>query len=283
MSIHGFDVSHYQPAAPDFSQSNRQFAIIKATESTSYKDPHFAANRNKAHDQGMLAVGFYHFARPKSSTPSKQAQHFLNHIGSYRPGEFAVLDFEVDWNEQWAVDYLHFIQVEYPGPVVFYTYSAMLNSHPHSNIQATGCDLWIAKYSSLPPSIPGWKWTLWQHTDGQPSVSGNDGPWDCSKFYSDDPDDLRKWVGTYDPNPQPQPQPDPDLPWEVELMDFFILNQDGGGGIWAWFPELGNTGKGCKAIFHDPADVQQAQQSKRYMGDLTFTKPDIDGIPNLAG
>jgi hypothetical protein len=101
---HGFDVSSYQPAGPNFRQGGRSFAIFKATEATSYFDPHFNANRAAAHAQGCTAIGIYHFARPGSSSADAQWAWMSAHVGAPRPGEFIVLDYEVGpWNQAWIV------------------------------------------------------------------------------------------------------------------------------------------------------------------------------------
>lgn len=200
--LHGFDVSHYQPAAPDFTAGGRRFGICKATEGVGVLDAHLGANRAKAKEQGLLAFGLYHFARPASHAAVAEADHFLAAAGARRPGEFAILDYEVDpWSQAWAVAWLN--RVKAAGwPIVFYSYRAMLSAHTHDAIQATGAALWVASYSSKEPAVSGWVWTFWQHTDGQGSVAGNDGPWDCSVFHSNDLNDLAAFAGG-SPTPPP--------------------------------------------------------------------------------
>lgn len=193
--LHGFDISHYQPQAPDFTADGRVFGIVKATEGVGVLDPHFAANRSHAHAQRLAAIGMYHFARPASHSAEAEAAHFLAVVGDHAPGEFAVLDYEVDpWSEGWAAAWIHAVKAA-GWPVVFYTYRAMLAAHPHGVIKSTGAALWCAAYSSTPPATGDWPWTFWQHTDGQASVHGNDGPWDCSVFHSNDLNELRAFVG----------------------------------------------------------------------------------------
>jgi lysozyme len=66
--------------------------VLKATEGVGYIDPQFAANRAKAHAAGLI-VGLYHFAR--AGNPAAEAAYFLHTVGTLRPGEFLVLDWEV--------------------------------------------------------------------------------------------------------------------------------------------------------------------------------------------
>ncbi len=192
--LHGFDISHYQSDIFDFTQNGRVFAIMKASDGATYVDPEFASHRSQAHAQNMAAVGFYHFARPGSNSASVEATHFLNTLGQRKSNEFAVLDYEINpWDEVWAVEFLTIVKAA-GWPVVFYTYRAMLMSKPHNNIRATGAALWVAAYSSSVPSTD-WPWTFWQHTNGQDSVSGDDGPCDCSVFHTNNLNDLVAFVG----------------------------------------------------------------------------------------
>lgn len=220
--LHGWDVSHYQPTGLNFSDGGRVFVILKATEGVGVVDPHFAINRNRAHQQGMTAIGAYHFARPGQHSAADEATHFLAVVGERQAGEFAVLDYEVDpWSEGWAATWLHAVKAA-GWPVVFYTYRAMLSSHPHGVIKATGAALWVASYGAKNPDTGDWPWAFWQHTDGQDKVSGDDSPWDCSVFHSNDINDLAAFVGNDTPQPSPQPEDSDD-------MDFICIPADMNG------------------------------------------------------
>ena len=65
----GIDVSRYQGTINWTSVKNAgiQFAFIKATEGTSYKDPNFNANYTNSYNAGVIR-GAYHFARPNISS-----------------------------------------------------------------------------------------------------------------------------------------------------------------------------------------------------------------------
>jgi GH25 family lysozyme M1 (1,4-beta-N-acetylmuramidase) len=80
----GFDVSNWQgtinwPAA--FAKGAR-FAYIKATEGTTYKDPYFNTNYTNSYHAGFIR-GAYHFATPKSSSGTAQADYFVAHGGGW--------------------------------------------------------------------------------------------------------------------------------------------------------------------------------------------------------
>lgn len=215
---HGFDVSSYQPAAPDFRQGDRSFAIFKAAEGLSYRDPHFAANRAAAHAQGCTAVGMYYFARPGSTDPVAAANYLLATVGPRRTGEFLILDFEVPpWSQAWIVAFIRTLQAA-GWNVAFYTYAGMAAANPTDQVRAITPYYWPAGYGSNPPSADRWAdigWTLWQHTDG--SVGSVDGPWDCSVANAVL---LAQLAGSATPPlpPQPPAPPKPKFISEEESM-----------------------------------------------------------------
>ncbi len=63
-------------------KAGARFAYIKATESTSYFSPYFAAQSAGASRVGMLH-GAYHFATPDTSSGPAQADYFLAHGGGW--------------------------------------------------------------------------------------------------------------------------------------------------------------------------------------------------------
>jgi GH25 family lysozyme M1 (1,4-beta-N-acetylmuramidase) len=195
--VHGKDVSSYQPIG-HFNEGNRRFAIMKATEGITYADPHFVANREEAHaDPAIEAVGIYHFARNQRNPVGAEYAHFRAVVGPPRPGEFMVLDAEVGWDQPWFCAFADAAAQDGWRVRVFYTYAGMWAPNPHNKIAEHFTDGWVAGYSRTLPPMPGWPNgpTLWQHSDGQPSVPGNDGSTDCSVFLPNDVDALRAWVG----------------------------------------------------------------------------------------
>lgn len=75
MVTFGLDISHHQAASLDLAQCRREgveFLFIKATEGSSFVDPEFAANLNKARAAGML-VAAYHYVRSNATAAAQVA------------------------------------------------------------------------------------------------------------------------------------------------------------------------------------------------------------------
>jgi Glycosyl hydrolases family 25 len=236
---HGFDISSYQPAAPNFRQGGRTFAIFKATEGTGYFDPHFNANRAAAHAQGCAAIGLYHFARPGSHSAAAEAAYFLAHAGAPRPNEFAVLDYEVPpWNQAWIVRFIRLAQAA-GWNIAFYTYAGMAAANATDQVRAATPYYYPAGYGSNPPSADRWAdigWTLWQHTDG--AGASADGPWDCSVA---DPNLLAQLAHAVGP-PPPAPQEDDD---DMPALAIGTINPGEVASIAVPPPHAGGAGWGA--------------------------------------
>ena len=95
MSLNGIDVSNLQGASFDWApyKGRIQFAFIKATEGTGFRDPDYARNRAQAHADG-LTVGAYHYLHP-SEPGAAQAHCFLGYADP-KPGELVMVDVETD-------------------------------------------------------------------------------------------------------------------------------------------------------------------------------------------
>lgn len=212
--VHGHDISSYQPVGAWRPAGWRDFGIAKASEATTYRDRNYAGNRKAAHDIGLTAFGSYDFARPGKNSPDAEWATFASVVGPPRLGEFVVLDYEVSpWNEAWACRWADLAHAAGWPRVVFYSYLGMVSSNPTSQIAAHFDDLWVAAYGTRIPGGDRWHvspygWTFWQHTDGQPSVPGNDSPFDCSAFFGSK-DQLAAWVAGAGPVPTPTPAPRP--------------------------------------------------------------------------
>lgn len=85
--IWGYDVSHYQPNF-DHARARREgfeFAILKATEGSSFVDNRFRRHLDAARGAGML-VAAYHYVRGSSSAAAQAA-----HIGRIVPRDVPVI------------------------------------------------------------------------------------------------------------------------------------------------------------------------------------------------
>ncbi|EFL05480.1 hypothetical protein SSMG_01151 [Streptomyces sp. AA4] len=182
----GMDVSHYQGTVDwgAAAGNGAKFAYMKATESTTYVDPQFAANYAGSANAGILR-GAYHFGLPDTSSGAAQAQFFLSHGGGWvSDGKTLppVLDIEynpystADWTgwcynmspaqiSAWITDFTTTIHDRTNRWPVIYTTNGWWN-HCTGNNPSFGNDpLWIAANLTIPAS-----WT--DYTFNQTATSG---------------------------------------------------------------------------------------------------------------
>lgn len=88
MTVTGIDIASFQTTT--FPTTGLAFAMVKATEGTSYVNPKYAAQVAHARAAGLV-VGHYHFARPGSMTD--QLAYFRKHA-DVRAGDVAAFDWE---------------------------------------------------------------------------------------------------------------------------------------------------------------------------------------------
>jgi GH25 family lysozyme M1 (1,4-beta-N-acetylmuramidase) len=191
----GVDVSHYQGSInwTSVKGAGIQFAYIKATEGTTYKDTAFNTNYVNAYNAGVIRGG-YHFARPAASSGATQANYFVSNGGGWSadgrtlPG---ALDLEAGCAglsqtsmRNWIADFMNTYRSRTGRYAVIYTttswwttctgnYSGFWANHP----------LWIARWASAPGTLPAGAptWTMWQYTDSG-SVAGIAGNVDRDYF-----------------------------------------------------------------------------------------------------
>jgi lysozyme len=201
--LSGTDISHYQSSIP-----KGDFAILKATEGTSYNDPDFSRWWKAL--EGKLR-GAYHFAHPGNDA-SSEADHFLRVVRAtgLHPGDVLVLDHEVadgtsaahcsSWARAWcarveaAVGY---------SPVVYTFLSFAREGH----CEGLGSrPLWIADPSAPVghPRVPApWKdWVMHQYSE----TGGID-----HDVFKGTADDWRALGGLH-AHPDPTPTTEDDMP-----------------------------------------------------------------------
>ncbi|MEV6104728.1 GH25 family lysozyme [Streptomyces sp. NPDC051940] len=202
--VQGIDVSHWQGSINWTSVRNAgiQFAWIKATEGTSYKDPQFNANYTNAYYAGVIR-GAYHFARPNLSSGATQANYFASNGGAWSRDNLTlpgVLDIENNPSgsacyglsqtsmRNWILDFYNTYKSRTTRDVVIYTSPSWWNTCTGSwSGMATRSPLWVAHWTSNhTPSLPGGfsVWTIWQYTSSG-TVSGVSGNVDRDKFNGD--------------------------------------------------------------------------------------------------
>jgi lysozyme len=189
--LFGIDVSHYQSPINDWKRvadAGVVFAILKATEASSYKDKNFPGwwPQVKA---ASIVRGAYHFYRPYSPV-DRQVSNFLGAVPKLEPGDLPpVLDLEVPENwrnislkkriagvRQWLDSVEDKLGVK---PILYLSSSFpadVLGSDPFMKDYL----LWLAHYRVSKPRVPApWApekmWTIWQYSESGkiPGVSGS--------------------------------------------------------------------------------------------------------------
>lgn len=168
---YGLDISNYEPLY-DWSDSQAQFGIIKATEGTDFRDASFARHWHELGQKGIVR-GAYHYGHP-ANDPVAEAEHFLSVVNSQpaKPGDLLVLDLEttdgqsVSAVNSWAKTWLAHVKERTGVTPMFYSGWNFANTYGHGLAEYP---LWVAHYSKdkgtvSPPA--DWKsWTIHQYTD----------------------------------------------------------------------------------------------------------------------
>ncbi|MFD5892807.1 MULTISPECIES: lysozyme [unclassified Streptomyces] len=198
--VQGIDVSHWQGAInwTSVKAAGIDFAYMKATEGTNFKDARFSANYTGSYNAGLIR-GAYHFARPNSSNGATQANYFASNGGGWSkdgktlPG---VLDIEGNPSgascyglsttqmRTWVNDFYNTYKARTGRDVVIYTTASWWNSCTGNwTGMAAKSPLWVAHWGTTSPNIPAGfpTWTIWQYT-ATGRVSGVSGDVDRNKF-----------------------------------------------------------------------------------------------------
>lgn len=203
----GIDVSQWQGNI-DFEQaaaSGLQVVYIRSSMGSSYVDPYFEQNYQRAREAG-LKIGFYHYVTARTVSQARyQAQFFVNTV---RDKEFAcrlAMDFEdligLSGEEANQIG-LAFIEAveEFSGKGAV-IYSDVENAQAVFGGGLVDYPLWVAAYEqSLALAETNWSsWAGWQYTD-QGQIPGIAGFVDRSRFtdtmFLEEP-------GTVQPIPEP--------------------------------------------------------------------------------
>lgn len=171
--VYGVDVSNHQPSVPwaAVRASGAQFAILKASEGTSFADPYYARHRAAANAAGIV-IGAYHFARPSGSDGAAEARHFLA-IAKPKAGDLIpALDLEVSDGvsasgiQTWIRGFNQVVWQATGHQPFLYTYPAFWRGNVANTHQFSDMPLWIANYGVSRPDVPGgWSsYAIWQFT-----------------------------------------------------------------------------------------------------------------------
>ena len=201
--INGPDVASYQhPATPAYPHGKpinwntvrsdgMEFAIVKATESTTYKNPFFDDDYDGALAAGMVH-GAYHFARPAypiASTATAQAAYFVKQLGDVNtPATLPpVLDLEVTGGlpradlVTWTQFFLYRVRALTGRTPMLYTYPSFWSDVLNDPGAFSRFPLWMASYCKPVPGCSPSQVDLWQYTSSS-SIAGISGGVDQSRF-----------------------------------------------------------------------------------------------------
>ncbi|MBG0856341.1 lysozyme [Streptomyces spinoverrucosus] len=190
----GHDVSSHQKNVDwqRASAKGARFVYVKATESTTYRNPYFGQQYNGARNAGLVR-GAYHFALPNRSSGKAQAAYFVRNGGGWQPDGWTLppaLDIEYNPYDKkkkcyglskatmvaWIKAFSNEVQRLTSRRPVIYTTTHWWNTCTGGS-RAFGGDhaLWIARYDSATAgTLPaGWSlWTFWQY-DNSGSLPGD--------------------------------------------------------------------------------------------------------------
>jgi GH25 family lysozyme M1 (1,4-beta-N-acetylmuramidase) len=225
--IDGPDVASYQHPNDarinwrKVARAHKDFAIVKSTEGTNYRNPWFTRDYDGARRAGLVR-GSYHFARPAYPvirTARHQAAYFAARLGSSPSRSRTLppaLDLEVTGGLDrgalvtWAQTFLLKLRRLTHRTPMLYTYPSFWDSALGDPAALARYPLWMASYSGgVDPAA-----TLWQYTSGA-HVDGIRGAVDMSRFLAE-PD---AWTTLSDGRvPTPWPASTPGAPQHVSAQ-----------------------------------------------------------------
>ncbi|KAF9449280.1 glycoside hydrolase family 25 protein [Macrolepiota fuliginosa MF-IS2] len=198
-SPQGIDVSNYQSDVnwSTVKANGVEFAYIKATEGTSYKNPSFSSQYTGATSAGLIR-GSYHFALPDVSSGATQATYFAANGGGWSADGITLPGaLDIEYNPYgatcyglsasamvaWITDFSNTYHTKTGRyPVIYTTTDWWTTCTGNASGFQNNNPLWIARYSSSIGTLPaGYSYTtFWQFAD-----SGSNGPGDQDLFNGD--------------------------------------------------------------------------------------------------
>jgi GH25 family lysozyme M1 (1,4-beta-N-acetylmuramidase) len=254
--IDGPDVASYQHpygqriAWRKVARAGKEFAIIKATEGTSYRNPWFRRDYAGSRRAGLVR-GSYHFARPQYpivQSARAQARYYANRLGTstkHRKTLPPALDLEVTGGlgraalVTWAQTFLLEVRRRTHRVPMIYTYPYFWSSALGDPAALARYRLWMASYDGK-PTVPH---ALWQYTSAA-RVKGIAGGVDMSRFVGD-PDSWRLLADGR--LPQRWPAQVPGAPQNVSV------SYHAGDAVVRWLPgDTGSTDIGSYVVTLSP-------------------------------
>jgi GH25 family lysozyme M1 (1,4-beta-N-acetylmuramidase) len=278
--IDGPDVSSYQhPYGAKInwravSKTEKDFAIVKATEGTSYRNPWFWRDYDGARRAGLVR-GSYHFARPGYplvTTARRQANYYVKHIGNVRTSNTLPPALDLEWTGglgrgalvTWAQLFLLQVRKLTNRTPLIYTYPSFWTGALGDPEALARYPLWMASYSGPADDSA----TLWQYTSGA-HVDGIRGRVDMTVFTepTEEWDSLRS--GRL---PSPWPVAAPGSPTHVDPH-----GGDESIGV-TWLP--GDTGSSAVQHYRVTAIPSDGEPEISVVVPGTTTKATVPGLTN---
>lgn len=187
MTLQGIDVASYQTGI-DFSKVPCDFAIIKATEGTSYVNPACNSQYDSAKKNGKL-LGLYHYVKGVGAVA--EANFFVDSIKNYVRSAILCIDWETGGNVAWGnMAYLKQLCQQVIArtgvrPLIYVQASAYA---PVSAVaKSLNCGLWVAQYANM--ASTGYQAHPW-----------NEGKYACAIRQYSSTGRLPGWGGSLDLN-----------------------------------------------------------------------------------
>ncbi|MBZ3902830.1 lysozyme [Streptomyces griseiscabiei] len=191
----GHDVSSHQKTVdwPRAKAKGARFVYVKATESTTYRNPYFTQQYNGSGDAGLIR-GAYHFAVPSASSGRAQARHFVDNGGGWlADGRTLPPALDIEYNPydrkkkcyglsasrmvRWIRSFSDEAErLTGRRPVIYTTTHWWKTCTGNSGAFGANHALWLARYDpSGAGELPaGWKsWTIWQYDNGSGKLPGD--------------------------------------------------------------------------------------------------------------
>jgi lysozyme len=179
--ILGIDVSSYQPDIdwPLVATAGRAFALIKATEGTSYVNPRFQSQWEDAVGAGLVRLAYHFFAW---GNPVAEMDYFLTIVQrqGLSIGDGLAVDFErggypipPSANDSVLLALTHLAEMAHFNPLLYSSPAFLAENNIGGGLNDFG--LWLADWQTSWPVAPSpWPfWAIWQHAAAQsiPGVS----------------------------------------------------------------------------------------------------------------
>lgn len=190
----GIDVSGHQGNVDwgAVAGAGIEFAMVKATEGTSFTSDYFAQQYVGSYNAGLIR-GAYHFALPDRSSGAAQANFLVDNGGGWSADNQTLpASLDIEWNPYgaacygmsaasmvaWVHDFVNTYKARTGRDAIIYTAASWWNDCTGGSTDFVATNpLWIAHYGVSTPNMPnGWPvYTFWQYTStgSVPGVGGN--------------------------------------------------------------------------------------------------------------